>query len=84
MRDEVVNTSGTYEQFFMQNGRRYQHMMDPRTGYPVDNGVEAVTVISNRLRKALVSLPPTSLKMTPFARELFSSGYPFLMDSHYS
>ena len=51
-RDEVVNTSGTYEQFFIMNGRRYQHIIDPRTGYPVDNGVEAVTVISNRLRNA--------------------------------
>ena len=51
-RDEVVNTSGTYEQFFIMNGRRYQHIIDPRTGYPVDNSVEAVTVISNRLRNA--------------------------------
>ena len=51
-RDEVVNTSGAYEQFFIANGRRYQHIMDPHTGYPVDNGVEAVTVIANRLRNA--------------------------------
>lgn len=51
-RDEVVNTSGAYEQFFIANGRRYQHIMDSHTGYPVDNGVEAVTVIVNRLRNA--------------------------------
>src|SRR5208337_523236 len=31
VRDEVVNTSGTYEQFFVQNGKRYQHILDPRT-----------------------------------------------------
>jgi thiamine biosynthesis lipoprotein len=51
-RDEVINTSGAYERFFLANGRRYHHIMDTRTGYPVENGVEAVTVISSRLRNA--------------------------------
>jgi len=52
VRDEVVNTSGSYERFFLQKGRRYQHIFNPHTGYPVDNGVESVTVISNRLHNA--------------------------------
>ena len=52
VHDEVVNTSGSYEQFFVQNGRRYQHILDPRTGYPVDNGVESATVIADRLHSA--------------------------------
>jgi FAD:protein FMN transferase len=51
-RDEVVNTSGLYERFFVSGGKRYAHIMDTRTGYPVDNGVEAVTVIAPRLRNA--------------------------------
>ena len=52
VRDEVVNTSGTYVQFFVKNRRRYQHIFNPHTGYPVDNGVESVTVIANRQRDA--------------------------------
>jgi len=52
VRDEVVNTSGSYEQFFTQNGRHYQHIFNPHTGYPVDNGVVSVTVVANRLQNA--------------------------------
>ena len=52
VRDEAVNTSGSYEQFFIQNGRRYQHVMDPHTGYPVENEAESVTVIADRLHNA--------------------------------
>ena len=50
--DEAVNTSGVYERFFVAEGRRWHHIMDTRTGYPVENGIEAVTVISPRLRNA--------------------------------
>jgi FAD:protein FMN transferase len=51
-RDEVINTSGAYEQFLIAKGRRYQHILDPHTGYPVDNGVEAVSVIAPRSQNA--------------------------------
>jgi thiamine biosynthesis lipoprotein len=40
-----VATSGDYEQFFIQNGKRYSHNIDPRTGKPV-SGIKSVTVIS--------------------------------------
>ena len=48
VRDEVVNTSGLYQQFFVSGGKRYAHIFDTATGYPVDNGVEGVTVIRDR------------------------------------
>lgn len=37
-------TSGNYMNFFEIDGRRYTHVIDPRTGYPVMNGVASVSV----------------------------------------
>ncbi|MEO8314728.1 MAG: FAD:protein FMN transferase [Pseudomonadota bacterium] len=39
-----VATSGDYRQGFSANGRRYGHCIDPRSGFPIDNGVCSVTV----------------------------------------
>ena len=41
---EAIGTSGDYRRFYEIDGKRYSHILDPRTGYPVP-GVQSVTVV---------------------------------------
>jgi thiamine biosynthesis lipoprotein len=45
LRDCAMSTSGSEEQFFEHDGRRFGHIIDPRTGYPTD-AVSGVTVVA--------------------------------------
>ena len=47
LRNEALSTSGSYEKFFVEGGRRYSHILDPRTGRPA-SGVAGVSVIAPR------------------------------------
>ncbi len=44
LRNESLSTSGSYEKFFQLGGRRYCHVMDPRTGAPVQGVLQATLI----------------------------------------
>lgn len=48
IRDKSVVSSGIYERCFEQDGTLYHHLLNPETGYPYDNGLIAVTIISDK------------------------------------
>jgi thiamine biosynthesis lipoprotein len=46
LSDAALATSGDYRQFFVRDGVKYSHILDPRTGRPVANGVVSVSVLA--------------------------------------
>jgi FAD:protein FMN transferase len=62
LADKVIVTSGDYERFFVRDGRRYHHILNPRTGYPAE-GSQSVTIVG-----------PIGVTLQPFGTAAFVTG----------
>jgi thiamine biosynthesis lipoprotein len=63
LTSETMVTSGVYERFFIKDGKRYHHIFDTMTGYPVDNGLMSVTIVT-----------PKSFDADGFTTAIFAMG----------
>jgi FAD:protein FMN transferase len=63
LSNQGLATSGDYRAYYMKDGRRISHTIDPRTGQPIDNGMASATVIA-----------PTATQADAFATALMVLG----------
>ena len=47
LTDHGMATSGNYRNFYVEDGKKYAHTIDPKTGYPVQHSILSSTVIAN-------------------------------------
>lgn len=47
VKDKSIVTSGGYERAFMYNGETYNHILNPKSGYPVKSDLKSITIVSD-------------------------------------
>lgn len=72
-----VATSGNYERFWLLDGKRYGHILDPRSGWPVE-GLSSVTVAAPTCQAAGLAATIAMLKGAEGAAWLKGASLPFI------
>ncbi len=52
IENKGLATSGSYRKYYEENGKRFSHAIDPKTGYPVTHNLLSATVIANSAAEA--------------------------------
>ena len=47
LKDRALATSGNYRKFYVEDGKKYAHIIDPYTGYPAKHNLLSATVLAN-------------------------------------
>jgi len=47
LRNQSISTSGNYRKYFVKDGIKYSHTIDPSTGYPVHHSLLSVSIVAN-------------------------------------
>ncbi len=47
LKDRSLATSGNYRKFYVENGIKYSHTIDPKTGYPAKNQLLSATILAS-------------------------------------
>jgi thiamine biosynthesis lipoprotein len=68
MPQQALSTSGDYERYFIENGKRYHHILNPLTGYPADTGIMSDTIVVDS------SIPDSNMEADILTKVTFVSG----------
>ena len=71
VKDKTVVTSGIYERYLEDDGTKYHHLLDPKTGYPFDNEIVGISIIADK------SVDADALSTTTFSKGLVD-GFNFI------
>lgn len=74
LTDAFAVTSGGYQRYFEENGKRYHHIIDPATGSPAESGLTSVTIVAPGNGDETRILPGHGAMCDAFSTALFVMG----------